>query len=69
MNSKLDIPDTSLLLSVKGLQNRLGIGRDLAYSLMHASGFPAIKIGSRYFVTEDALEKWLRRYEGREFVI
>lgn len=58
-----------MLLTVKDLQKILNIGRDLAYGLMHAPGFPAMKIGGRYFVTRDALERWLQRYEGKEFAI
>ena len=58
-----------MLLDVKKLQETLNIGRDLAYGLMHAPGFPSIKIGGRYFVSRDALERWLQRYEGKEFAI
>ena len=58
-----------MLLSVKELQKRLNVSRDLAYSLMHAKGFPSIKIGCRYFVTEEALVKWLTKNEGREIVL
>lgn len=57
------------LLSVKDLTNELNIGRDTAYSLMHAEAFPSIKIGGRYYVSEEALEKWLHRYEYKEFVV
>lgn len=58
-----------MLLDVKALQKFLGIGRDMAYSLMHTSAFPSMKIGGRYFVTRDALMKWLQTYEGREFAL
>ena len=58
-----------MLLTVKDLQLLLNISRDLAYALMHAHGFPSMKIGGRYFVSRDALERWLQRYEGKEFAI
>lgn len=58
-----------MLLDVKKLQEFLGIGRDMAYALMHASAFPSMKIGGRYFVSRDALMKWLDSYEGREFAL
>lgn len=57
------------MLTVKDLQKELKIGRDMAYALMHAKGFPSIKIGGRYFVTEEALAKWLRTYESKSFVL
>lgn len=50
------------LYTVKDLQE-MEIGRDKAYQLMHNKSFPAIKIGGRYYVTEDALESWLKRYQ------
>ena len=58
-----------MLLAVKQLRNRLNVSRDRAYSLVHAKGFPAIKIGGRYYVSEEALKKWLVKYEGREFIL
>ena len=58
-----------MLLTVKDLQLFLNISRDLAYGLMHAHGFPSMKIGGRYFVSRDALERWLQRYEGKEFAV
>lgn len=58
-----------MLLTVKDLQKILNVSRDLAYALMHSHGFPSIKIGGRYFVSRDALERWLQRYEGKEFAI
>lgn len=56
-----------MLLSTKELQTELGIGRDRAYGLMHASGFPSIKIGGRYYVAPEELQKWIQRYTYREF--
>lgn len=57
------------MLTVKDLQKKLKIGRDTAYALMHAKGFPSIKIGGRYFVTEEALIKWLRAHESKSFAL
>lgn len=56
-----------MFLTVKDLQSMLGIGRDRAYGLMHASGFPSIKIGGRYYVVPEELQKWIQRYTYREF--
>lgn len=55
------------LLSVKELQNIWQVGRDKAYALMHSSGFPSIKIGGRYYVTQDELKKWLERYAYKTY--
>ena len=48
-----------MLLTVKDLVQLLKIGRDTAYALMHSSAFPSMKIGGRYYVTQEELQKWL----------
>ena len=57
------------LLTVKDLSRRLKIGRDTAYALMRSKAFPSICIGKRYFVTEQALGRWLKDYEHKQFAI
>ena len=56
-----------MLLRTKDLQQKLNIGRDKAYSLMHSKGFPSMKIGGTYFVSSDELQKWVERYAYKEF--
>lgn len=58
-----------MLLNVKDLQELLKIGRDTAYALMHAKGFPSIKIGGRYYVAREALDKWLDQYAYKTFAL
>lgn len=58
-----------MLLTVKKLQKTMRIGRDTAYALMHSSGFPSMKIGGRYFVTEDALKMWLEKQKYKSYVL
>jgi len=61
--------DESLMIDVKGLQTTLGVGRDVAYSLMRSRAFPSMKIGNRYLVNREALMLWIKKYEGKEFVL
>ncbi len=56
-----------MLIGTKELQNRLNIGRDTAYSLMHSEGFPSIRLSGRYYVAEKELEAWLSRYRYKSF--
>ena len=56
------------LFTVKNLCE-MGIGRDKAYQLMHSSTFPAIKIGGRYYVTEDALQEWMKRHQYKKVIL
>lgn len=58
-----------MLLTTKDLQKTLNIGRDRAYALMRASGFPSIRINSRYYIEEPALQEWLRQNRYKEFRI
>lgn len=55
------------LLTVKELMQHLHVGRDKAYALMHSSGFPAIRIGSQYFVDKDALRTWVDKQAYKTF--
>lgn len=57
------------MLTAKDLQVQLKIGRDRAYALMHSKGFPSIKIGSRYYVTQAALDAWLERYAYKSYIL
>lgn len=52
-----------MLLTVGDLRKRMGVGRDCAYALMHSTAFPSMKIGGRYYVSEEALEKWIKAME------
>lgn len=47
----------------------LKIGRDKAYSLMRSDSFPSYKVNGHYFITEDALNKWLLSVDGKEITI
>lgn len=57
------------ILYTKDLMNVLGIGRDRAYALMRSSGFPSTKLGRNYFVTDENLQKWLKDYTGKQFML
>jgi excisionase family DNA binding protein len=61
--------EMSMLLSTRDLQNSLKIGRDTAYALMHCSGFPSMKIGGRYYVSRQELDKWLERTAYKTFIL
>ena len=54
------------ILRVPDLMKYMGIGRDLAYSLMRSESFPSTRLGKVYFVEVSQLEKWLDRNAGRE---
>ena len=57
----------TVMYRVQDLQEILNIGRDKAYSLMKNRSFPAMRLGGRYMVTQEAFFRWLKSYEGKEF--
>ena len=48
-----------LMLSVPEVATVLGISRAGAYELVHSSGFPSMKIGSRIVTPKDKLLAWI----------
>lgn len=48
-----------LTLNAGEVAEVLGISRANAYSLMHNSGFPTLKIGKRLMVPRDRLTEWI----------
>lgn len=61
--------DEKELLTVEDLRRILSLGRDRCYALMHNSAFPSMRIGKRYLVQRKALDAWLDRYCGKEFLL
>lgn len=46
-------------LSVREIQEALGISRTTAYALVNRTDFPSTNIGKRIVVSEVALREWL----------
>jgi excisionase family DNA binding protein len=47
------------MLSVHHIMEVLGISRDTAFTLIHAPGFPALRIGKQIRVSRDGFRRWL----------
>ena len=56
------------LLTVNDLQYIFNVGRTTAYQLMRSSGFPALRINNRLYVSKEALDEWIRTYSGRQYL-
>lgn len=54
----MDFHDT--ILTVKYIQEIFSCGKRQAYELMRVPGFPAIKLGGRYFISSKEFERWLQ---------
>ena len=49
------------LLTVKELQDYLGIGRSKAYELVNEPNFPTLRIGRSIRIPKDQLEEWIKK--------
>lgn len=56
--------ESSYMLSVKNVADILNISQRLSYTLFHRDDFPAMKIGSRFFVLEDRFNAWIESQES-----
>lgn len=48
-----------LTLTVREVQQALGIGRNAAYCLANRADFPAIRLGNKLIIPRDAFMRWL----------
>ncbi len=53
-------------LSIKDLQDVLGLSHNTVYKLVKTEGFPSVKIGGKYLVEESDLKKYIDQYIGKE---
>jgi excisionase family DNA binding protein len=49
-----------VMIGVKDIMKRMGIGRDRAYEIIKKGEFHVIKVGRRYLTHEDVFEDWLK---------
>ena len=54
-----------IMYTINDIQKIFQCGKNQAYSIIHANGFPKIKIGKRLLVEKRALEKWLVLNQGK----
>lgn len=56
------------LMTVKELQDYLGIGRAKAYELVNEPGFPVLRIGRSIRIPKDLLKEWIIKKTNKEEV-
>lgn len=57
------------VLTAKDVSGILRIGINQAYALMKSKTFPSYQIGNRLYVTEAALDDWLKKIEHKTIVM
>ena len=53
-----------LFLNAELVSKTLGIAPSSAYELMHETGFPALRIGSRVVVPKEKFRRWVDAQTG-----
>ena len=53
-----------LFLNAKMVAQVLGVSISSAYELMHGTGFPALRIGSRIVVPKEKFRRWVDAQTG-----
>ena len=61
-----DFADLPAVLTMKNVQNALGISRPKAYELAHTAGFPIVKFGRALRVPKAAFLRWLEAQLGEQ---
>ena len=56
--------DLPLFLNANLLAQVLGVSISSAYELMHETGFPALRIGSRIVVPKEEFRRWVDAQTG-----
>ena len=57
----MNISDYPLLLTVKHIQEILGVGKNRAYEIMQIEGFPVVVVGRLKRVPRDKFFEWLEK--------
>lgn len=55
------------MLTVEDIMRIFHMGKNRAYGMMRAQGFPSIRINNRSYVTRSDLNDWIKKYKGKEF--
>jgi excisionase family DNA binding protein len=57
------------MYSVYDVMKNLGCSRTKIYEIIHATGFPKIKIGRQYYIPADRYRIWISNHIGKEVFI
>lgn len=47
------------ILTVKDIQEHLGVSKNKAYEIVKLKSFPKVTIGHRYYIPEEQYNKWI----------
>lgn len=50
-----------MVYTVTDIKEKLGIGMNSAYKLVHRADFPSVRIGRKIVIPKDDFHKWLEK--------
>lgn len=56
------------MLTIRDIQDNLGIGKNNAYRLIQSPNFPKIKIGRKYLIPENEYNSWIQNNLNKKFL-
>ena len=62
----IDVTGLPAVLTLKHVQDVLGISRPKTYALAHTRGFPVVRFGRAIRVPREAFLRWLEQQAGVE---
>ena len=57
----METNESKLCISVPEMAKHMGISRPKAYEVANSKGFPAIRIGKRIVIPDEAFTDWLQK--------
>lgn len=62
----MDLPE---MITVRDIKNHLHVSQERVYQIINLKGFPAMKLGKRYYIQKDKYLKWLEEnYKSKIFL-
>ena len=54
------------ILTSKEIQEKLKVGKSTLYQLLRSTDCPSYKIGTKYYATEEAIDKWILAKQNKK---
>lgn len=70
MSDRIDVSEAcnlserKRLLNINDVADTLQVSRPTVYQLIHQEGFPAFRLGNRWRVSADGLDRWIAEQSG-----
>lgn len=67
--NNIEKKDVSRMLTVKDVQQIMGMSKNVVYKLVSQPDFPKISINGRYYIPLEDFQSWCKTYTGKNISI